>query len=71
MELTLRPMAKGYLPYSVDQRLLLPVDMREWLPEKHLALFILDVVIRSPRDGSASLGDLGALAVRFFSPTGS
>jgi transposase len=37
-------MAKGYLPYNLDQRLLLPVDMREWLPEKHLALFILDVV---------------------------
>lgn len=37
-------MAKGYLPYSVDQRLLLPPDMRAWLPEGHLALFILDVV---------------------------
>jgi transposase len=37
-------MAKGYLPYSVDQRLLLPPDMREWLPEDHLALFVLDVV---------------------------
>ena len=37
-------MAKGYLPYSIDQRLLLPPDMREWLPEGHLALFLLDVV---------------------------
>ncbi len=37
-------MAKGYLPYDIDQRLLLPPDMREWLPEGHLALFILDVV---------------------------
>jgi transposase len=37
-------MAKGYLPYDVDQRLLLPPDMRSWLPEGHLALFILDVV---------------------------
>lgn len=37
-------MAKGYLPYDVDQRLLLPPDMRCWLPEGHLALFILDVV---------------------------
>lgn len=44
MELTLRSMAKGYLPYDVDQRLLLPPDMRAWLPEGHLALFILDVV---------------------------
>jgi len=36
--------AKGYLPYDIDQRLLLPPDMRSWLPEGHLALFILDVV---------------------------
>lgn len=40
----LPPMAKEYLPYDVDQRLLLPPDMRAWLPEGHLALFILDVV---------------------------
>ena len=37
-------MAKGYLAYEVDQPLLLPADMREWLPEGHLALFVLDVV---------------------------
>jgi transposase len=37
-------MARSYLPYVLDQRLLLPPDMREWLPEGHLALFILDVV---------------------------
>ena len=37
-------MAHGYLPYDIDQRLLLPPDMRAWLPEGHLAVFILDVV---------------------------
>ncbi len=37
-------MAKTFLPYSIDQQLLLPPDMREWLPENHLAHFILDVV---------------------------
>src|SRR5271170_7191559 len=37
-------MAKGFLPYNIDQRLLLPPDMRAWLPEGHLALFVLDVV---------------------------
>jgi transposase len=41
---TLPAMAKGYLPYNLDQRLLLPVDMRDWVPEGHLASFILDVV---------------------------
>jgi transposase len=40
----LQPMAKGFLPYNIDQRLLLPLDMRAWLPEGHLALFVLDVV---------------------------
>jgi transposase len=44
MECTLRPMAKGFLPYSLDQRLLLPPDMRAWLPEGHLALFVSDIV---------------------------
>jgi len=42
--LYLSRMAKGFLPYSMDQRLLLPPDVREWLPEGHLALFISDVV---------------------------
>jgi hypothetical protein len=41
---TLRLMAKGFLPYTMDQRLLLPPDLREWPPEGHLALFIGDVV---------------------------
>jgi len=37
-------MAKEYLPYEIDQRLLLPPDLRDWLPEGHLALFVVDVV---------------------------
>jgi transposase len=37
-------MERTYRPYEVNQRLLLPPDLREWLPEGHLALFILDVV---------------------------
>ena len=37
-------MANNYLPYDVDQRLLLAPDMRAWLPEEHLALLVLDVV---------------------------
>src|SRR4029077_4266348 len=44
MELTLRRMAKDFLPYSIDQRLLLPPDMRDWLPKGHLALFVDDLV---------------------------
>lgn len=37
-------MAKHFLPYSLDQQLLLPPNIRDWLPGNHLALFILDVV---------------------------
>ncbi len=32
------------MSYDPEQRLLLPLDLREWLPEEHLALFVSDVV---------------------------
>lgn len=37
-------MTKPFRPYTLDQQLLLPPDLREWLPEGDLALFISDVV---------------------------
>jgi transposase len=37
-------MGKTFRPYQPDQRLLLPPDLRDWLPEGHLALFVSDVV---------------------------
>jgi transposase len=37
-------MDKTFRPYDLNQRLLLPPDLREWLPDDHLALFISDVV---------------------------
>jgi hypothetical protein len=40
----LRAMTKPFRPYTLDQRLLLPPDMREWLPEDDVALFISDAV---------------------------
>lgn len=40
----LRAMSKTFRPYDLDQRLLLPPDLREWLPEGDLALFISDLV---------------------------
>ena len=36
--------AKGYRPVDRDQRFLLPPDMAEWLPEDHLAWFVIDTV---------------------------
>jgi transposase len=37
-------MSKIFRPYDLDQRLLLPPDLRDWLPESDLALFISDIV---------------------------
>ena len=37
-------MAKSYRPVLRDQPMLLPVDMREWLPGDHLVWFVLDTV---------------------------
>jgi transposase len=35
---------KSYLPWNPEQSYLLPPSPRDWLPEGHLAYFILDVV---------------------------
>ena len=37
-------MGKKYRFYDQNQTLILPLNIREWLPKGHLALFISDVV---------------------------
>lgn len=37
-------MSPNFLPCERDQQLLMPTDLREWLPEEHLAWFVLDTV---------------------------
>src|SRR6266540_3403032 len=37
-------MSQNFLPCGRDQQLLMPTDLREWLPEDHLAWFVLDAV---------------------------
>jgi transposase len=37
-------MTKTFRPYRLDQQLLLPPDLRGWLPEGDMALFVSDVV---------------------------
>ena len=37
-------MSAPFKPYDPDQSLLLPPNLREWLPEGHVALFVMDVV---------------------------
>jgi transposase len=36
--------AQNFLPCDRDQELLLPPSLREWLPEDHLAWFVLEAV---------------------------
>ncbi len=44
-------MAKSYRPVLRDQPMLVPVDMREWLPPDHLVWFVLDAVEALDVDG--------------------
>jgi hypothetical protein len=37
-------MAQNFIACDRDQELLLPPNLREWLPEDHLAWFVLDAV---------------------------
>ena len=40
----LRSMGKTFRSYDLNQRLLLPPDLREWLRDDHLALYVSDVI---------------------------
>ena len=37
-------MGKSFLPDALNQSLLFPLSLRDWLPEGHLARFLVDVV---------------------------
>ena len=37
-------MPQNFIAFDRDQELLLPPDLREWLPENHLAWFVLAAV---------------------------
>src|SRR3954452_19443695 len=41
---TIRGMAQNFLACDREQPFLLPPDVREWLPENHLAWFVIDAV---------------------------
>ena len=53
-------MSTTFRPYEPDQMLLLPADLREWLPEGHLAHHVSDLgdgldsdgVLRAVRGGT-------------------
>ena len=37
-------MAQNFISCDRDQQLLMPPDLREWLPDGHLAWFVLETV---------------------------
>jgi transposase len=39
-------MAQNFLPCDREQVFLMPPNLREWLPENHLAWFVIDAVER-------------------------
>ena len=39
-------MSKTFRAYDMNQQLLLPPDLRQWLRDDHLALYVSDVVRR-------------------------
>jgi hypothetical protein len=41
---TILDMAKSFLPDDVNQSLLFPPSLHDWLPERHLARLLVDVV---------------------------
>jgi hypothetical protein len=51
-------MDKTFRAYSLDQRLLLPPDLREWLPHGNLALFISDVLEQEAQARAAQAAEV-------------
>jgi transposase len=61
-------MAFGYRPVDRDQQFLLPPDMREWLPESHLAWFVVDTVDQLDTSGFHERSVLGGVGRAGFDP---
>ena len=51
-------MPQNFLACDREQELLLPPSLREWLPESHLAWFVIDAV--AAFDLSRSMAPIGA-----------
>jgi transposase len=60
----LSPMGKRFRAYDMNQRLLLPPDLREWLREDHLALYVSDLVDQMDLRGILNVYEEGDLRGR-------
>ncbi|MEW2574283.1 transposase [Streptomyces sp. NPDC047070] len=61
-------MAKAFRPVDRDQQFLLPVDMREWLPEDHVVWVLLEVVEHLDLSGLEARYALGGVGRRAYDP---
>ena len=61
-------MARDYLRVDRDQPFLLPPSMRDWLPEDHLAWFVLDVVDRLDTSALHARHPRGGVGRRAYDP---
>ena len=54
-------MAQNFVACDREQELLLPPSLREWLPEGHLAWFVIDAVarVRSVRRSTPPIASTG------------
>jgi hypothetical protein len=58
-------MAQNFLACDREQKLLLPPSLREWLPERHLAWFVIDAVAEMDSTRlTARTGMAGRLTIR-------
>ena len=57
-------MAQNFIGCDREQPFLLPPDVREWLPEEHLAWFVIDAV--GVMESWSSSGDAGSPIVHHF-----
>jgi transposase len=60
--------AKGFRPVWRDQPMLLPPDLRDWLPADHQVWFVLDAVARLDTAGFAARARLGGAGRAGYDP---
>ncbi len=61
-------MAKSYRPVLRDQPMLLPVDMRDWLPRDHLVWFVLEVIDAMDTTGLERTRRRGGAGIAGYDP---
>src|SRR5688572_24709212 len=62
-------MAKGFIACDREQSFLMPPDVREWLPEDHLAWYVLEAVEALDLDAFYAVYRVDGRARRAYEPS--